>query len=152
MAINLAAEAKKRKIEYFLISFTDLFGVMRAKLVPAAAIAGMQKDGAGFAGFRLVARHDAGEPGHVRGSRPREPDPVAVEAEGRLARLRSVDGRQGSRARPAHTLKRVIAQADKKRLSAETRRRVRVFHHLADGSALADERDTQSKPCYDSPP
>ena len=34
-----------------MISFTDLFGAQRAKLVPAAAIADMQKDGAGFAGF-----------------------------------------------------------------------------------------------------
>lgn len=51
MAIDLAGEAKKRGIEYFLISFVDLFGVMRAKLVPASAIAGMARDGAGFAGF-----------------------------------------------------------------------------------------------------
>ena len=34
-----------------MISYTDLFGGQRAKLVPAAAIADMQKDGAGFAGF-----------------------------------------------------------------------------------------------------
>ena len=51
MAKDLAKIAKDRKIEYFLISFVDLFGVLRAKLVPAAAIGGMQKDGAGFAGF-----------------------------------------------------------------------------------------------------
>ncbi len=49
MATNLAKAAKDKGIEYSLISFTDLFGVMRAKLVPAAAIAGMQKNGAGFA-------------------------------------------------------------------------------------------------------
>ena len=51
MAKDLAKIAKDRKIEYFLISFVDLCGVLRAKLVPAAAIGGMQKDGAGFAGF-----------------------------------------------------------------------------------------------------
>jgi glutamine synthetase len=44
MPINLSKAAKQKGIDYFLISFTDLFGVMRAKLVPAAAIAGMQKD------------------------------------------------------------------------------------------------------------
>ena len=48
--IDLAAEAKSRGIKYFLISFLDLFGTMRAKLVPAAAIAQMTRDGAGFAG------------------------------------------------------------------------------------------------------
>src|SRR5918997_2333628 len=51
MAEQLADVAKERGIRYFMISFTDLFGGQRAKLVPAAAIADMQKDGAGFAGF-----------------------------------------------------------------------------------------------------
>ncbi|MCH8037399.1 MAG: type III glutamate--ammonia ligase, partial [Proteobacteria bacterium] len=51
MAKDLARIAKEKKIKYFLISFVDLFGVLRAKLVPARAISGMQKNGAGFAGF-----------------------------------------------------------------------------------------------------
>ena len=51
MAKDLSAIAKKQGIRYFLISFVDLFGVLRSKLVPAQAIKGMQKDGAGFAGF-----------------------------------------------------------------------------------------------------
>ena len=46
-----AEVAKKEGIRYFLISFVDLFGVLRAKLVPAAAIGDMAKTGAGFAGF-----------------------------------------------------------------------------------------------------
>jgi len=51
MTIDLEAAAKERGIKYFLISFTDLGGVQRAKLVPASAISGMAKSGAGFAGF-----------------------------------------------------------------------------------------------------
>ena len=51
MAKDLEAIAKAKKIKYFLVSWVDLFGVLRAKLVPARAIKGMQKDGAGFAGF-----------------------------------------------------------------------------------------------------
>ena len=51
MAVNLAKVAKEKNIKYFLISFVDLFGVLRSKLVPARAIGDMQKDGAGFAGF-----------------------------------------------------------------------------------------------------
>jgi glutamine synthetase len=43
--------ARERNIRYFLISFTDLFGVQRAKLVPAQAIDAMAANGAGFAGF-----------------------------------------------------------------------------------------------------
>ena len=51
MAKDLEAIAKAKKIKYFLVSWVDLFGSLRAKLVPARAIKGMQKDGAGFAGF-----------------------------------------------------------------------------------------------------
>lgn len=51
MAIDLAKAAKDRGIKYFLISFVDLLGVLRAKLVPASAISEMQQNGAGFAGF-----------------------------------------------------------------------------------------------------
>ena len=51
MTIDLAKVAKEKKIKYFLISYVDLFGGLRAKLAPAAAIEGMQRDGAGFAGF-----------------------------------------------------------------------------------------------------
>ena len=51
MAKNLSKIAKVKKIKYFLISFVDLFGILRSKLVPAEAIGEMQKNGAGFAGF-----------------------------------------------------------------------------------------------------
>ena len=43
MATDLAAVAKERGIKYFLISYTDLFGALRAKLVPAPAIDDMAK-------------------------------------------------------------------------------------------------------------
>src|SRR4051812_41744361 len=43
--------AKKLDVKYFLISFVDLFGTMRAKIVPATAIGKVAKAGAGFAGF-----------------------------------------------------------------------------------------------------
>src|SRR5271170_4828646 len=45
--------AGKQGIKYFLISFVDLFGTMRAKLVPAAAMDQVAKSGAGFAGFAV---------------------------------------------------------------------------------------------------
>ena len=51
MAKQLSTIAKQKGIKYFLVSFVDLFGVLRAKLVPARAIDEMQADGAGFAGF-----------------------------------------------------------------------------------------------------
>jgi len=51
MASDLEKLAKSKGIKYFLISFTDLFGGQRSKLVPAQAINAMAKSGAGFAGF-----------------------------------------------------------------------------------------------------
>ena len=38
MPKNLSQIAKQKKIKYFLISFVDLFGVLRSKLVPAQAM------------------------------------------------------------------------------------------------------------------
>ena len=51
MAIDLAKWAKDKGVKYFMISYTDLFGGQRAKLVPTQAITEMSQDGAGFAGF-----------------------------------------------------------------------------------------------------
>ena len=48
---SLAQMAKAKGIKYFLISYSDLGGVSRSKLVPAAAIDTIATDGAGFAGF-----------------------------------------------------------------------------------------------------
>ncbi len=58
MATDLAKIAKERGIKYFLISYVDLFGTLRAKLAPAAAIGDMAKEGAGFAGGIVSAAVD----------------------------------------------------------------------------------------------
>lgn len=44
MTVDLVAAAKEKNIKYFLISFTDLLGTQRSKLVPAEAIATMAKN------------------------------------------------------------------------------------------------------------
>nr|WP_309742575.1 hypothetical protein [Chamaesiphon sp. OTE_20_metabat_361] len=51
MTVLLSDIARDRGIRYVLISFTDLFGTQRAKMVPAQAIDRMPVAGAGFAGF-----------------------------------------------------------------------------------------------------
>ena len=43
--------ARQHDVKYFLIAFVDLFGTMRAKIVPVSAIETVAKSGAGFAGF-----------------------------------------------------------------------------------------------------
>ncbi len=47
MVTDLAKFAKDKGVKYFMISYTDLFGGQRAKLVPAQAIAEMSVDGCG---------------------------------------------------------------------------------------------------------
>lgn len=44
------------------ISYVDLLGVLRSKLVPRAAIGKMQKLGAGFAGYAAHFRMTAADP------------------------------------------------------------------------------------------
>ena len=67
MSVDLAEVAKAKNIKYFLISFVDLFGVLRSKLVPARAIGDMQKEGAGFAGFAAGADDFVFHVGDVHG-------------------------------------------------------------------------------------
>ena len=75
MPKNLFKIAKEKKIKYFLISFVDLFGVLRSKLVPARAIQEMQVAGAGFAQLHTakagVLRVNACAPVYVGAARAR---------------------------------------------------------------------------------
>ncbi len=49
--LDLAKAETDSGIRHFVTSFADLFGVLRAKLVPAGAIGQMEREGAAFAGF-----------------------------------------------------------------------------------------------------
>ncbi len=149
MATDLAKEAKSKGIEYFLISFTDLFGVMRAKLVPASAIAGMQKDGAGFAGFASWLDMT---PAHADMFAVPDPDSLIQlpwkPNVGWLASDLYMNGEEVAQG-PRNTLKRVIAKAQEGGYRLKHGVECEYFITSPDGTALADERDTQSKPCYD---
>ena len=48
---TLAEQAQTLGIKFFLVSYTDLLGGTRAKLVPAAKIASVEEDGAFFCSF-----------------------------------------------------------------------------------------------------
>jgi glutamine synthetase len=149
MAKDLARIAKEKKIKYFLISFVDLFGVLRAKLVPARAISGMQKDGAGFAGFAAWLDMTPAYPDMFA-----IPDPDSLiqlpwkPEVGWLAGDLWMDGKPVEQC-PRVVLKRQIAAAAKKGYRIKTGVECEFFLINADGSAISDARDTQSKPCYD---
>ncbi len=149
MAQDLAKIAKERKIKYFLISFVDLFGSLRAKLVPARAIAGMQRDGAGFAGFATwldmtPADSDmfAIPDGDSLIQLPWKPEV------GWLAADLWMDGKEVE-ASPRVALKRQIAKGMGRGFRMKSGVECEYFLISPDGTAIADERDTQAKPCYD---
>ena len=149
MAKDLARIAKEKKIKYFLISFVDLFGVLRAKLVPARAISGMQKDGAGFAGFAAWLDMTPAHPDMFAVPDPDSLIQLPWKPEiGWLAGDLWMDGKQVEQC-PRVVLKRQIAAAAKQGYRIKTGVECEFFLINADGSAISDARDTQSKPCYD---
>ena len=149
MAADLNMIAKENNIKYFLISFVDLFGVLRAKLVPAAAVSDMQKEGAGFAGFATWLDMTPAHPDMFA-----IPDPDSLiqlpwkPDVGWLASDLWMDGKpvEGS---PRIALKRQIELAMVKGLRMKTGVECEYFLVNADGTAISDQHDTRDKPCYD---
>jgi glutamine synthetase type III len=141
--------AKKRNIKYFLISFVDLFGTMRAKIVPASAIDDVTKSGAGFAGF--AAWFDMS---------PADPDVLVIPEQDTLVQLPwkpevawvtgdlFMDG-QPVEQNPRQMLKGVIAEAGKMGYEFKSGVECEYFLIAPDGSAISDAADRQAKPCYD---
>ena len=149
MSKDLAQIAKEKGIKYFLISFVDLFGVTRAKLVPARAIGGMQKDGAGFAGFAAWLDMTPADPDMFA-----IPDPDSLlqlpwrPEVGWLAADLWMNGKEVE-ASPRIVLKRQIERAQKLGYRMKTGVECEYFLVTPDGKAISDERDIQEKPCYD---
>jgi glutamine synthetase len=149
MASDLAKAAKDRGIKYFLISYTDLFGSQRAKLVPAAAIAGMQKSGAGFAGFATWLDMSPSDSDLFA-----KPDPESLiqlpwkPEVGWLAADLWMDGKEVDHA-PRNLLKRLIGKAGDRGWEMKSGVECEFFLTTADGQAISDASDTQEKPCYD---
>jgi len=149
MSVDLAQVAQERNISYFLISFSDMFGVSRSKLVPAQAIGEMQKTGAGFAGFASWLDMT-----------PAHPDMFAIPDTSSLTQLPWkpevawvaadlwMDGKEVE-ASPRVMLKRQLREAEEHGYRLKTGVECEYFLVNADGTALSDSRDTQEKPCYD---
>lgn len=149
MAVELEKKAKELGIRYFLIAYADLFGTMRAKLVPAAAIAQMQKDGAGFAGFAswldlTPANSDVFA----------LPDPDSLiqlpwkPEVGWLAADLVMDGAPLAQS-PRHVLKQAIEAARAAGYRLRHGVECEFFLIAPDGRSLSDAADVQGKPCYD---
>jgi len=149
MSKNLSKVAKAKKIKYFLISFVDLFGVLRSKLVPTQAIEEMQKNGAGFAGFATWLDMTPADTDMFA-----IPDPDSLiqlpwnKEVGWLASDLWMGGQQ-VKASPRVMLKEQIKKLNKNNLNMKSGVECEYFLIIPDGSKIADSKDTQSKPCYD---
>ena len=149
MSINLSKIAKSKKIKYFLISFVDLFGVLRSKLVPVQAISEMQKNGAGFAGFATWLDMSPADTDMFA-----IPDPDSLiqlpwkKEVGWLASDLWMNGKP-VKASPRIMLKNQIDKLNKINLKMKSGVECEYFLISSDGSNIADSRDIQPKPCYD---
>ncbi|MCH9845123.1 MAG: type III glutamate--ammonia ligase [Alphaproteobacteria bacterium] len=149
MPKDLSKFAKDNSIKYFMISYTDLFGAQRTKLVPSQAIEDMQKDGAGFAGFASWLDLT-----------PAHPDMLAVPDSDTVVQLpwrREVawvaadcvmDGKKLEQA-PRNVLKRMISEAKQQGFTVKTGIEAEYFLVNMAGDAISDAYDTATKPCYD---
>ena len=146
---NLESWAAERGIRYFLISFTDLFGGQRSKLVPAQAIEAMAKTGAGFAGFATWLDMTPADPDMFV-----IPDPESVVQlpwrpdVGWFAGDPWMSGKPVEHA-PRNVLKRVIAAAAAQGYEMKCGVECEFFLITPDGERVSDDADAQSKPCYD---
>lgn len=149
MTTDLAAFAKATGVKYFMVSFTDLFGGQRAKLVPAQAIAEMQEDGAGFAGFATYLDMT-----------PAHPDMLAVPDASSVIQLPwkpevawvaancVMEGKDVAQA-PRNVLRKLIDQAADQGLHVKTGIEAEFFLLTPQGDQISDPFDTAAKPCYD---
>ena len=146
---DLAAMVQDKGIKYVLFSFTDLFGVMRSKLVPAHAVEEMQDEGAGFAGF--AAHLDM---------TPADPDLWAVPDPASLIQLpwqpelgwvatNLVMNDEPVGHAPRVVLTQAINAAKARGYQMKSGVESEFFILEADGSGIADGQDIQDKPCYD---
>ncbi|MGQ0673484.1 MAG: type III glutamate--ammonia ligase [Hyphomicrobium sp.] len=149
MTQDLAALAKDRGIRYFMISYTDLFGGQRAKLVPSAAISDMQKDGAGFAGFATWLDMTPAHPDMLA-----IPDPSAViqlpwKKEVAWVAADCIMEDKDVRQAPRAVLKSVRKQAADLGLAMKSGVECEYFLINPEGTAISDDKDIAAKPCYD---
>jgi glutamine synthetase type III len=144
-----AQVAKERGIRYFLISFVDLFGTMRAKIVPVTAMDDVAAAGAGFAGFATWFDMT-----------PADPDVLVVPELASMIQLPwksevawvtgdlSMGGKPVEQ-NPRQILKRVIAAASRRGYELKAGVECEYFLITPDGASVSDPADRQAKPCYD---
>ena len=141
--------AKQKNIRYFLISFVDLFGTVRAKIVPASAIDDVAEAGAGFAGFATWFDMT-----------PADPDVLVIPEMDSLIQLPWKPevawvtgdlfmGGAPVEQNPRQILKKLVKIAAEGGYELKTGVECEYFLIAPDGTTISDSADQQAKPCYD---
>ena len=149
MVKDLEKWAKDKGVKYFMVSYTDLFGGQRAKLVPAQAINDMAVDGAGFAGFATWLDLTPAHPDMMA-----VPDPSSViqlpwkKEVAWLASNCVMEGKPVHQA-PRNVLRRLVDEAAKEGLRVKTGVEPEFFLLTPEGDQISDPYDNAEKPCYD---
>ena len=146
---DLAQRIEELQLRFLLISFTDLFGIQRAKLVPASAVAEMARDGAGFAGFAawLDLSPADGDVMAIPAAASLTPLPWQPEV-GWVAAELQLNGQPMAQC-PRRLLRHQLERAAER--GFELRSGVEAEFFLLDpsGERIGDSADSQEKPCYD---
>ena len=132
-----------------MVSYTDLFGGQRAKLVPTQAINDMAVDGAGFAGFATWLDLTPAHPDMMA-----VPDPEAViqlpwKKEVAWVASNCVMEDKPLAQAPRNVLRRLVDEAAKDGLRVKTGVEPEFFLLTPQGDRIADPYDCAEKPCYD---
>ena len=146
---DLVSAARELELKFVLFSFTDLFGIQRAKLVPRSALEAMAADGAGFAGFAAWIDLSPADGDVMAIADPASLVPLPWQPDvGWVATELLLDGQPMDQC-PRRLLRSQQARAAA--LGLELRSGVEAEFFLLDpaGEAIADGADHQVKPCYD---
>ncbi|MEZ6046266.1 MAG: type III glutamate--ammonia ligase [Planctomycetaceae bacterium] len=147
--MTLRIEAEALGIRYFLVSFTDLFGVARAKLVPTSAMDDVEENGAAFAGFATWLDMSPSDPDIFAVPDPKSMIQLPWKPEiGWLASDLYMNGEPLPQA-PRQLLKKSLSKAADLGYQMSTGVECEFFLLSGDGTAISDPLDAQAKPCYD---
>jgi glutamine synthetase type III len=149
MAKDLAKWAKDKGVKYFMVSYTDLFGGQRAKLVPSQAINDMAVDGAGFAGFATWLDLTPAHPDMMAVPDPESAIQLPWKREVAWLASNCVMEEKPLAQAPRNVLRRLIDEAAKDGLRVKTGVEPEFFLLTPEGDKIADPYDTAEKPCYD---
>lgn len=148
---SLVKLADELNLDFFLVSYTDLLGGTRSKLVPAAKIAAVESDGAFFAPF--ASNLGLGPDAHDIAAIPDPNSLIVLPWQTNVGWLASdiyMDGEPFAAA-PRNIFKQVLQRCESLGYSYKTGVEAEFFllKQGEQGYQIADSMDTAVRPCYD---